>query len=223
MKILFKILFFFFVVQGIILPQWLTQNCSTEKNDMGKTSATYPSLNESGSIGIRAGIGTDINLGLAYGGALNYLMNLNQNAVEIGLVVFGGSSEETTEDYNTYTEKTDVLVYGVLANYLFGYELKKSCFFGLVGFGFSAISVEWEESSPDDESLGTPLPGGGSKQSEDATAAGSVFNLGFGIGFDGGFDIRAEAPIIFIFDAPGDASSIGTNIFGNTWLSLLNH
>jgi len=208
MKTVLKILFSLLSIQGIIIPQGITQNLSSEKNALWEISESYPYSNESGSIGIRAGIGTDINLGLAYGGGINYLLNLNQNAVEIGLVVFGGSSEEKTEEYNTYTETTDVLVYGVLANYLFGYELKKSCFFGLVGFGFSAISVEWEESSPDDESLGTPLPGGGSKQSEDATAAGSILNLGFGVAFDGGFDIRVEAPIIFIFDAPGDASSI---------------
>jgi hypothetical protein len=208
MKTLIRILFFLLLIQGTIIPQSVMQNLSTEKNAMLAISEPYPYSNESGSIGIRAGIGTDINLGLVYGGGINYLINLNQNAVEIGLVVFGGNSEETTEDYNTYTETTDVLVYGVLANYLFGYELKKSAVFGVVGFGFSAISVEWEESSPDDESLGTPLPGGGSKQSEDATAAGSILNLGFGIAFDGGFDIRVEAPIIFIFDAPGNASSI---------------
>jgi len=208
MKTVIKILLFFLLVQGTIIPQWVKQNLSSEKNALWEIPESYHYSNESGSIGIRAGIGTDINLGLAYGGGINYLLNLNQNAVEIGLVVFGGNSEETTEDYNTYTETTDVLVYGVLANYLFGYELKKSCFFGLVGFGFTAISVEWEESSPDDESLGTPLPGGGSKQSEDATAAGSILNFGFGVAFDGGFDIRVEAPIIFIFDAPGDASSI---------------
>jgi hypothetical protein len=208
MKTLIRILFFLLLIKGTIIPQSVMQNLFSEKNVLWEVSEPNPYSNESGSIGIRGGIGTDINLGLVYGGGINYLLNLNQNAVEIGLVVFGGNSEETTEDYNTYTETTDVLVYGVLANYLFGYELKKSCFFGLVGFGFTAISVEWEESSPDDESLGTPLPGGGSKQSEDATAAGSVLNLGFGIAFDGGFDIRVEAPIIFIFDAPGDASSI---------------
>ena len=78
----------------------------------------------------------------------------------------------------------------------------------MIGLGFTAINVEWEESSPDDSSLGTPLPGGGSKQSEDATVAGSVFNLGFGIAFEGGLDIRFEAPIIFIFDVPGNTSSV---------------
>lgn len=208
MKTIFKILFFLYTMQGIIIPQWVTQNLTSQENNLWKTSVAYPNSNESGSIGIRAGLGTDIDLGLAYGGGINYLINLNQNAVELGLVLFGGHSEETTEDYNTYTEKTDVLVYGVLSNYLFGYELKQSGLFGLIGLGFCAISVEWEESSPDDISLGTPLPGGGSKQSADATAAGSVFDIGFGMAFSGGFDIRAEAPIIFIFGAPGDASSI---------------
>ena len=160
------------------------------------------------SIGIRAGIGTDINLGLAYGGGINYLLDLNDNAVEIGIVIFGGHSEETTVEFNTYNEKTDVLVFGVLSNYLFGYKLKKPGLFGVIGLGFAAISVEWEESSPNDISLGTPLPGGGSKQSVDATGAGSVFNLGFGIAFKGSFDVRVEVPVIFIFDAPGDAAAI---------------
>ena len=32
------------------------------------------------SIGIRAGIGTDINLGLAYGGGINSLLDLHNNA-----------------------------------------------------------------------------------------------------------------------------------------------
>ena len=133
MKTIFKILFFLYTMQGIIIPQWVTQNLTSQENNLWKTSVAYPNSNESGSIGIRAGLGTDIDLGLAYGGGINYSINLNQNAVELGLVLFGGHSEETTEDYNTYTEKTDVLVYGVLSNYLFGYELKQSGLFGLIG------------------------------------------------------------------------------------------
>jgi len=171
-------------------------------------SKTKALIKTNSSIGIRAGIGTDINLGLAYGGGINYLLDQNTNAIEFGLVVFGGHSEETTTDFNTYNEKTDVLVFGVLSNYLFGYKLKNPGLFGVIGLGFAAISVEWEESSPDDISLGTPLPGGGSKQSVDATGAGSVFNLGFGMAFKGGFDLRVEVPVIFIFDAPGDAAAI---------------
>ena len=203
MKTLTQISVFLFLISQIILPQGAKQNWYTLIKGLQETLVTNPSSTKSGSIGIRAGIGTDINLGLAYGGGINYLIDLNGNAIELGFVVFGGHSEETTEDFNTYNEKTDVLVFGVLSNYLFGYKHKKSGLFGVIGLGVAAISVEWEESSPNDGSLGTPLPGGGSKQSEDATGAGSVFNLGFGMAFKGGFDLRAEAPIIFIFGAPG--------------------
>jgi len=203
-----QISFFLLFLSPILIAQQVNQNLSAEKKGLWETAATYHYSSGSGSIGIRAGVGTDINLGLAYGGGINYLLYLNNNAVELGIVVFGGHSEETTVEINTYNEKTDVLVFGVLSNYLLGYKIKKTGFFGVIGLGFAAISVEWEESSPNDVSLGTPLPGGGSKQSADATAAGFVINLGFGMAFKGGFDLRAEAPVIFIFDAPGQSSSI---------------
>ena len=208
MKTLLQILFMILLGSQTVSPQWVIQDQSDGIKDLLPTFSTNPSLSKSGSIGVRAGVGTDINLGLAYGGGINYLINLNTSAIELGFVVFGGHSEETTEEFNTYIEKTDVMVFGVLANYLYRYKLKKSGLFGVIGLGFAAISVEWEESSPNDISLGTPLPGGGSKQSSDGTGAGSVFNLGFGMAFDGGFDIRAEAPVIFIFGPPGGASAI---------------
>jgi hypothetical protein len=208
MKTLLKILFMIFLVSQTVSPQWAIQDQSDGIKDLLSTVSSIPSSSKPGSIGVRAGVGTDINLGLAYGGGINYLINLNTNAIELGFVVFGGHSEETTEEFNTYIEKTDVMVFGVLSNYLFGYKLKRSSLFGVIGLGFAAISVDWEESSPNDISLGTPLPGGGSKQSSDGTGAGSVFNLGFGMAFNGGLDIRVEAPIIFIFGPPGDASAI---------------
>ena len=77
MNILFKNLFFFLIAQGIILPQLVTQNWSTEKNIFGNTSKTHLYSNESNSIGIRTGIGTDIDLGFVYGGGINYLFNIN--------------------------------------------------------------------------------------------------------------------------------------------------
>jgi len=170
------------------------------------------SAQSSGSWGIRGGIGTDISGGLAFGGSINYLFPSNQNHWEIGPVLFISSTEETTEDFNTYTEKTDLTVFGVMANYLFNYKPDGAGTFFLVGLGFAGISVEWEESSPDDESLGTPLPGGGSKQSEDGTAGGSVLNIGAGYKFAGNVDIRAELPIILIFGAPGEASSVAPTL-----------
>jgi hypothetical protein len=122
------------------------------------------SAQSGGSWGIRGGVGTDIGGGLAFGGSINYLFPSNQNHWEIGPVLYISSSEETTTELNTYNEKTDLVVFGLLANYLINYEPEDAGPFFLVGLGFAGISVEWEESSPDDESLGTPLAGGGSKQ-----------------------------------------------------------
>lgn len=208
MKTSVKILFSLLLVSETVMAQLVNKNLSAEKKELWKTAETVQYSSGQNSIGFRAGVGTDINLGIAYGGVINYLVDLNNNAIELGIIVFGGHSEETTVEYNTYNEKTDVLVFGVLSNYLLGYKQKKPGLFGIIGVGFAAISVEWEESSPDDISLGTPLIAGGSKQSADATAAGSVFNLGFGMAFKGGFDLRIEAPVIFVFDSPGNSSSI---------------
>ena len=119
-----------------------------------------------------------------------------------------GSFEETTEEFHTYEETTDVLVIGALANYLISYDQGEPGIFVVAGFGLASVSVEWEERSSGDVSLGTPLPGGGSMQSEDGSAAGTVFNLGVGNTFKGGFDIRLETPIIVSFSAPGEASSV---------------
>lgn len=165
-----------------------------------------------GSFGIRGGVGTDISGGLAFGGAINYLFPVGKNHAEIGPVLYLSHSEETTEEYNTYTETTDLTVFGVLANYLFNYDPAGSGTFFLAGFGFAAVSVEWEEKSDTDISLGTPLPGGGSKQSAEGTAGGSVLNIGAGYKFAGKVDIRAELPVIFMFDTPGDASSVAPTL-----------
>ena len=166
----------------------------------------------SGSWGIRGGIGTDIGGGLAFGGGINYQFPVNQNYWEIGPVLFISHTEETTEEYNTYIETTDLTVFGVMANYLINYQQSGQGVFFLVGLGLAGISVEWVEESPDDISLGTPLPNGGSKQSADGTAGGSVLNVGVGYKFAGKVDIRAELPIILIFGAPGDASSVAPTL-----------
>ena len=158
-----------------------------------------------GHFGIRAGGGTDIDLGLGYGAGFSYI--LPYSSLELTAVYFGHSSEETTEEFHTYTEKTDLSVFGIMGNYLIGYHHNMKGFYGIVGFGFSAVSVDWEESSPTDISLGTPLPGGGSKQSASGANAGSILNAGFGISF-GQLNLRAEFPVLIAFAAPGDASAV---------------
>ncbi len=160
-------------------------------------------------IGIRGGIGTDVNLGLAYGLGGNFVIDFPKNSLELGVLFFGGSfEEETDEGMHTYEEKTDLIVFGLVANYLIGYTPRQPGLFFVTGVGLASINVEWEERSATDVSLGTPLPEGGSMQSEDGTAGGTVFNLGIGRSFSSGLDVRAELPVIVTFAPPGGASSV---------------
>jgi opacity protein-like surface antigen len=159
-------------------------------------------------IGIRGGVGTDINLGLAYGVGINYAVGV-RNPVELGVVLFGGRFKEDTEEgSHVYNEKTDLMVYGMMANYLLGYAPGQRSLYFVAGVGVAGISAEWEERSDTDDSLGPPLPGGGSMTSEDGTAAGTVLNLGIGANLSDRFDMRVELPTIVTFAPPGGASSV---------------
>jgi len=150
-------------------------------------------------VGVRAGIGTDIEGGIAYGGQVNYTLMQKQNAFELGFAIFGGNFEEESDNgFNIYKEETTILVFGVIANYLFRYSLDMPGPYFVGGVGVGAVSVEWEERSDTDTSLGTPLPGGGSMQSEEGTTAGVILNLGIGHRFNEQFDLRAQVPTFFI-------------------------
>ena len=162
-----------------------------------------------GGIGVRAGVGTDINLGLAYGAEVNYAKYLGRDAFELALGLYAGhSEEESDEGIHTYTEETDVMVIAALVDYLFMYSLDEPGPYFVAGLGFGAVSVEWEERSDTDISLGTLLPGGGSMQSDDGSAGGTIVNFGIGHRFNEQLDIRAQLPTFFIFSAPGGASSV---------------
>jgi hypothetical protein len=159
-------------------------------------------------LGLRVGAGTDITGGIAYGLGINYLTEFDSQPVELGIVLYSGNFEEETEEFHTYKETTDVFVFGALANFLFRYNPQKPGVYYVAGIGIGAISVDWEEKSATDTSLGTPLANGGSKQSADGSAAGSILNFGIGTTFSGGFDLRLEIPIIISFDSPGESSSV---------------
>ncbi len=162
-------------------------------------TGTANAQEKTGGVGIRFGIGTDIQGGIAYGGQLNYTLFQNLNAIELGLVVFGGKfEEESNNGYNDYFEETNILVIGAIVNYLFRYDMSVGGPYIAVGAGVGAVSVEWEESSPTDESLGPPLPGGGSMQSEEGTVAGMIINLGLGYRFTELFDLRLQVPTIIV-------------------------
>jgi hypothetical protein len=160
-------------------------------------------------LGVRGGVGTDVNLGLAYGAGANFVIELPANYVELGILFFGGSFEESSEEGgNTYDETTDLLVFGFLANYMINYSPDDPGMYFVTGLGFGSINVEWEEKSETDSSLGTPLPPNGSMQSEEGSAGGSIFNIGVGRNFASGLDVRVEVPVILVFSPPGEATSV---------------
>ncbi|MBN1164352.1 MAG: outer membrane beta-barrel protein [Candidatus Krumholzibacteriota bacterium] len=152
-----------------------------------------------GAVGVRVGAGTDIEGGVAYGGQLDYIHYHKSNAFELGLAFFSGKfEEESSNGFNTYYEETKVLVVGAIFNYLIRYSLELEGPYFVSGIGVGAVSVEWEERSPTDTTLGTLLPGGGSMQDEDGTVGGMIINFGIGYRFNETFDLRAQVPTFFI-------------------------
>lgn len=160
-------------------------------------STTYGQTDQTGTFGVRAGIGTDISFGIAYGAGFNYRLQEN---MELGLVLFGGKFSETSDNgFNVYEETTDIFAIAAQANWLFSHRPDETKPFFVAGTGLAFISYEWQESSATDTSLGTPLPGGGSMQSEEGGTGGVIFDVGIGYTFSSPFDLRFEVPIMIPF------------------------
>ena len=160
-------------------------------------STTYGQTDQTGTFGVRAGIGTDISFGIAYGAGFNYRLQEN---MELGLVLFGGKFSETSDNgFNVYEETTNIFAIAAQANWLFSHRPDETKPFFVAGTGLAFISYEWQESSATDTSLGTPLPGGGSMQSEEGGTGGVIFDVGIGYTFSSPFDLRFEVPIIIPF------------------------
>ena len=158
-------------------------------------------------LGARAGVGSDITFGgLAFGGGVNKLFLDN---LEVGLVFYYGSfTENSTNGVNNYTDTTKITALAAFVNYLYGYHRNSSGFYLVGGVGLAYLGINWEESSPTDVTLGTLLPGGGSKATFDASSGGSILNLGAGFSFGAGFDLRLEVPIVIAFGSAGGSSTV---------------
>ncbi len=160
-------------------------------------SIAYGQSDQIGTFGARAGIGTDISLGIAYGAGFNYRLKDN---MEMGLMIFGGKVSETSDNgFNTYEETTKIFALAAQANWLFNHNPDETKLFFITGTGLAFISYDWEERSSTDTSLGTPLPGGGSMQENSGGTGGLLFNIGLGQTFGGPFDLRFEVPIMIPF------------------------
>jgi hypothetical protein len=175
-----------------------------------KIMGTNKSSPYKGRIGIRGGIDTDTEGGLMGGGSLSYLVPTYPNPLEIGFLVLSGSIKEEIRDTHTYLERTDILATSFYINYLFNYSYSPQGLYFIVGTGLAFVDVMWEISSETDETLGKPLPEGGSIRSDEGGRIGILFDFGLGYKFSSSVDTRLELPILYINNPPGDASSIAT-------------
>jgi hypothetical protein len=160
-------------------------------------NVTYGQTEQAGTFGVRAGIGTDISFGISYGVGFNYRVQEN---MEMGLILFGAKFSETSDNgFNIYEETTKVFALGAQANWLFNNRPDETKPFFIAGTGLAFVSYDWEERSATDTSLGTPLPGGGSMQTDAGGTGGIIFEVGAGMTFSSPFDLRFEVPILIPF------------------------
>jgi outer membrane protein W len=159
------------------------------------------------SVGVRGGIGADITFdGVAFGAGVNKLF---MDQLEVGLVFYYGSFQQTSNNgVNTYVDTTKITALAAFLNYLYGYNRNQGGFYFLAGAGLAYLGVNWEESSKTDPTLGTPLPGGGSKQTFAGSVGGALVSLGAGYAIAGGLDLRLEVPLIITFSQAGGASTL---------------
>ena len=144
------------------------------------------------TIGIHAGAGTDITLGLAVGGGASYLLtDLVGFDMEVGAFLFYSYSVDSYTEYgNHYTETTSMFIFAVLSNFLFNYQGAEPGIFFIAGAGAAAMSVDWQIQSPDDSSANFTW---------DGVTGGLLVNIGLGGTFGGGFELRLQAPIFIVF------------------------
>lgn len=159
------------------------------------------------SIGVRGGIGADFTFdGIAFGGGINKLF---MDQFEVGLVFYYGSFQQISSNgVNTYVDTTQTTAVAASVNYLYGYHRNQGGFYLLGGVGIGYLGVNWEESSSTDPTLGTLLPGGGSKEDFGGGAGGALVSLGAGYAIPGGLDVRLEVPLLIAFSQTGGASTV---------------
>lgn len=167
-----------------------------------------------GALGVHGALGTDVNLGLGFGAGATYLLpGSGPMRIEVGGQLFIAHSEYTDDEgINSYTETTDLQVLAVRVNALWHYDAWTPGIYYVLGTGAAGVYVDWEERSPTDTSLGTPLPDGGSKQSEDGAAGAVIANAGIGYTFGGGLDVRFELPVLIFSNGVGEAAAVAPTV-----------
>ena len=162
------------------------------------------------SLGVHAGLGTDLNLGLGIGAKVSIIPSMYRgHPLELGAELFYSHSVEVSDNgFNEYEETTNLVVFALMGNWLINYVPEQIGFYYIVGIGVAGISVDWRETSETDSSLGEPYGTSGSQQSAEGVTGGTILNLGAAYNLGDGFEIRLELPFLVIFTAPGQASAV---------------
>lgn len=161
----------------------------------------FPAVSKENPVfSVKAGIGTDVNLGIALGGGFGYLMEFSGMPpleVDIDYYYYHGldtSKEQVGNSLNTYNDTTTLRVFAVTANLLHGFQPEKAGFYFITGAGAGAVSLDWKHQSPEDTSY---------NDSGSSNGGGILVNLGAVYAFGRGFEIRLLAPIL-VFNGPLD-------------------
>jgi hypothetical protein len=147
-------------------------------------------------FGVHGGIGTDISLGLGFGGGANYVLQADWLAYEFGIDIYYAHSDVSAPDgpmNYIYRDVTTTIFYAAAFNMLFNYLPKSAGFYFIVGTGAGAANVDWVGSSTDDPTY---------NDSWNRTLGGTLVNFGAGYTFGNGIELRLQAPILIIFDGP---------------------
>lgn len=173
--------------------------------------AAIPAFGQGGSVGIRASVGTDIELGIGFGAGASYVWVLYTGGTSLELsgdFFYHHATEKSTEQRGVFIEndeeKTQLVLFGIRANGLFSYYPKRGSVFFIAGFGFVVANIKWEEN----ETYTSTSPGvtqSPNHNSADVTSAGNIINLGIGYVFKGGLELRLETPMLYFYSVPGKA------------------
>jgi hypothetical protein len=145
----------------------------------------------------RANVGFDLfDLGFAFGVGGGYRFPVGTGTSEVIVDVYWSPpfKETYTSGNWDYEESTELLILSARVDWLFLYKPGMSGFFPVVGAGFFAGALWWEETSTYRFPPYDVIP-------DDAEyfASGSVFSVGAAYSFKDRFEARFEVPVLVFF------------------------
>ena len=161
------------------------------------TSVSY-SQTTNCCFGVRFGIGTDLSPGISYKAEFDFRLADN---FDIGALFLATSSLKSwNSGTHDYTEKRRVYFYGAIGTWLIHYRPEEAKLYYLLSAGGGIFYYDLQKSSSTDGLLGTPLPGGGSRQSIFVNQLSIVAIPGVGHSFKSPFGLRFEVPLLIPID-----------------------